>query len=111
VDVVRKGNSVIKRISLLMVAALMAAMMMVATAAPAFAAKACNTGDSSDNGCKTETGPKQHSGNSSADFNTQTTETQRGNTNAQGTQDTEIKDTTCTGPSGKELRADHPQCS
>jgi hypothetical protein len=38
VDVVRKGNSVIKRISLLMVAALMAAMMMVATAAPAFAA-------------------------------------------------------------------------
>ena len=39
-DVVRKGNSVIKRISLLMVAALMAAMMMVATAAPAFAAPA-----------------------------------------------------------------------
>jgi hypothetical protein len=35
--VIRKGYSVIKRISLLIVAALMAAMMMVATAAPAFA--------------------------------------------------------------------------
>jgi len=35
--VVRKGYSVIKRISLLIAAALMAAMMMVATAAPAFA--------------------------------------------------------------------------
>ena len=38
-DVVRKGYSVIKRISLLVTAALMAAMMMVATAAPAFAAQ------------------------------------------------------------------------
>ena len=36
-DVVRKGYSVIKRIGLLMVVALVAAMMMVATAAPAFA--------------------------------------------------------------------------
>ena len=99
----------IKRIGLLMVAALMAAMMMVATAAPAFAAaKSC---DPANPGCKTETGPKQHSGNSSADFNTQTTETQRGSTKAKGTENTEILDTTCTGPSGKELRADHPQCS
>ena len=38
-DVVRKGNSVIKRISLLLAVALMAVMMMAATAAPAFAAK------------------------------------------------------------------------
>jgi len=37
VGVVRKGYSVIKRIGLLIVAALMASMMMVATAAPAFA--------------------------------------------------------------------------
>jgi hypothetical protein len=37
VGVVRKGYCVIKRISLLVTAALMAAMMMVATAAPAFA--------------------------------------------------------------------------
>ena len=36
-DVVRKGNSVIKRISLLLAVAMMAAMMMVATSAPAFA--------------------------------------------------------------------------
>jgi len=36
-DVVRKGYSVIKRFSLLIVAALLAAMMMVAMAAPAFA--------------------------------------------------------------------------
>jgi len=37
VGVVRKGYSVIKRIGLLMMVALVAAMMMVATAAPAFA--------------------------------------------------------------------------
>jgi hypothetical protein len=42
VDVVRKGYSVIKRISLLITAALVAAMMMVATAAPAFADPACS---------------------------------------------------------------------
>ena len=40
----RKGYSVIKRIGLLLVAALMAAMMMVATAAPAFAAPGCPEG-------------------------------------------------------------------
>jgi hypothetical protein len=48
VDVVRKGNSVIKRISLLIAVALMAAMMMVATAAPAFAVtvdKQCKGGN------------------------------------------------------------------
>src|SRR5215217_9476304 len=48
VDMERKGYSVIKRIGLLMVAALMAAMMMVATAAPAFAVttdKQCKGGN------------------------------------------------------------------
>jgi hypothetical protein len=39
VDVVEKGYSVIKRIGLLLVVALMAAMMLAATAAPSFAAR------------------------------------------------------------------------
>ena len=92
-------------------AAFLVAALSVSALSAFAAAPQCGTGASSDNGCKTDVGPKQHSGNSSADFNTQTTETQRGNTNAQGTQDTEIKQTTCTGPSGNELRPTHPQCS
>jgi hypothetical protein len=100
-----------KRIVMMFALAAFLVAALSVSALSAFAAKACNTGDSSDNGCKTDVGPRQHSGNSSADFNTQTTETQRGNTNAQGTQDTEIKKTTCTGPSGNELRPSHPQCS
>ena len=47
-------------------------------------------------GCKADS-TTQHSGNSSADFNT-TTEMQRGDTNAKGTEDTETTTTTCTGP-------------
>jgi cell division septal protein FtsQ len=43
VDVVRKGYSVIKRIGMLVVVALVAAMMLVATAAPAFAARTVET--------------------------------------------------------------------
>jgi hypothetical protein len=39
VDAVEKGYSVIKRIGLLVVVALVAAMMIVGTAAPAFAAE------------------------------------------------------------------------
>jgi hypothetical protein len=39
VDVIRKGNSVIKRIGLLLVVSLVAAMMLAATAAPSFAAR------------------------------------------------------------------------
>ena len=66
-DVVRKGNSVIKRISLLMVAALMAAMMMVATAAPAFAAsplaeQCAAKGGNFDSSSKTCTTPVGNSG-------------------------------------------------
>jgi len=73
-------------------------------AAAAFAApRSC--ADNS-NSCKTDT-TTQHSGNSSADFNT-TTETQRGNTDAKGTETTS---STCTGPSGKTLDPSHPQCS
>ena len=74
----------IKRISLLMVAALMAAMMMVATAAPAFAdAPPCSPGDP---GCKTIEGK-----------NPKFTQTQRGSTNAAGTENTQV----CTKPCPK----------
>jgi hypothetical protein len=75
VDVVRKGNSVIKRISLLMVAALMAAMMMVATAAPAFAVtvdKQCKGGNPN---CElqgpgnSENGPAANGGNPNIEKN------------------------------------------
>jgi hypothetical protein len=61
VDVVRKGYSVIKRIGLLLVAALMAAMMTVATAAPAFAV---SSGTCTNNGCK-EGPTKEHFGSPS----------------------------------------------
>ena len=89
-DVVRKGNSVIKRISLLMVAALMAAMMMVATAAPAFAASSEQT--CTENGgeftrtngtasCKYDPVdvPAKNSGQEKFQKETQTTETGQGN--------------------------------
>ena len=95
-------------VMMLSLAALLVAALTITAAGAFAAAKECSAGDP---GCKTETGPKQHSGNSSADFNTQTTETQRGNVDAKGTTNTETITTTCTGPSGKELRADHPQCS
>ena len=94
----------IRRITMLVTAALLAMIMTLGGAAAAFAApKSC--ADNS-NGCKTDT-TTQHSGNSSADFNT-TTETQRGNTDAKGTETTS---STCTGPSGKTLDPSHPQCS
>ena len=93
----------IRRITMLVTAALLAMMMTLGGAAAAFAApRSC--ADNS-NGCKTDT-TSQHSGNSSADFNT--TETQRGNTDAKGTETTS---STCTGPSGKALDPSHPQCS
>jgi|SRR5215203_2904186 len=60
-DVVRKGYSVIKRISLLMAAALLAAMMMVAMAAPAFAA---SSDTCTNKGCK-EGPTKLHTGSPS----------------------------------------------
>ena len=56
-DVVRKGNSVIKRIGLLIVVALVAAMMMVATASPAFARAGTDKGPCRDqNGSKCQVG-------------------------------------------------------
>ena len=97
----------IRRITMLVTAALLAMMMTLGGAAAAFAApRSC--ADNS-NGCKTDT-TSQHSGNFSADFNT-TTETQRGNTDAKGTESTETTSSTCTGPSGKTLDPSHPQCS
>jgi hypothetical protein len=103
---------VIKRISLLVTAALMAAMMMVATAAPAFAAaRQCSAGDP---GCKTRTTTQtvqvdDPTKNNPKFFSTDlvtTTETQRGNFN-QGTTGTNKKDTSsqqisCQNPSGGE---------
>jgi hypothetical protein len=100
----RRTLLMIRRIPMLVAAAL----LVLALAVPALAApKSCTDNP---NGCKTDT-TTQHSGNSSANFNNTTTETQRGNTDAQGTQDTEITTTTCTGPSGKTLAPSHPQCS
>jgi hypothetical protein len=96
-----------KRISLLIAALMLALTMSFGGATAVFAApKACDEGDP---GCKTET-TREHSGNSAADFNNETEETQRGNVNAPGTEPGE-ETTTCTGPSGKELSPDHPQCS
>ena len=53
--VVRKGNSVIKRIGLLLVAALMAAMMLAATAAPSFADPDCSKVGDNNKNCRTVT--------------------------------------------------------
>jgi hypothetical protein len=85
---------------------MLALTMSFGGATAAFAAKDC---DPISPGCKTDT-TTEPTGNSAANFEETTTETQRGNTNAKGTEDTEITDTTCTGPSGKELSPDHPQC-
>ena len=90
----------IKRIATLIVAALFA-MTVMAPAALA-APKACEPGDP---GCKTEETELKEAG-ASPGFNEE--ETQRGNVNAKGTESTET--TVCTGPSGKVLSPDHPQC-
>jgi hypothetical protein len=98
---------VIKRMTMFVATAL----LVLAMAVPAFAApKACEPGDP---GCKTEetkTTTKE-TGGKSGGFQETTTETQRGNVDAKGTQSTETSTTTCVGPSGKELSPDHPQCS
>src|SRR5215210_3153271 len=64
-------------------------------------------------GCKTETtGPAQTKpAGASPGFNETGTETQRGNVDAKGTESTETTTSVCTGPSGKPLAPDHPQCS
>ena len=56
---VRKGYSVIKRISLLLAVALMAVMMMAATAAPAFANPPGTTGKGDDPGTFTKDAKQQ----------------------------------------------------
>jgi hypothetical protein len=72
------------------------------------APKACDPGDP---GCKTDTTEEEQKDTGNAQgFDTETTETQRGNTSAPGTEPGE-ETSTCTGPSGKELDPSHPQCS
>jgi hypothetical protein len=93
-----------KRISLLIAALMLALTMSFGGAGAAFAApKACEVGDP---GCKTAGPTEVKDAGASDGFDA--TETQRGNLNAKGT---EPGTTTCTGPSGKELSPDHPQCS
>jgi hypothetical protein len=97
-----------KRI-LLLVAALMLTLTMAFGGLTALGApKECEPGAP---GCKTETTTEttKETGGKSGGFQETTTETQRGNVNAPGT---EPGDTTtqCVGPSGKPLEPDHPQC-
>ena len=98
-----------KRITVL-VAALMLALTMSLGSFAAFAApKECEPGDP---GCKTETTTEttKETGGKSGGFQETTTETQRGNVDAKGTESTEDTTTVCVGPSGKPLSPDHPQC-
>ena len=103
----------IKRISLLLGTAFLAAMMMVATAAPAFAAaKECDSGDSP--GCKTQTtftevqvdDPNKNNDRFFTTDTVETEESQRGNFNdgTMSTKDSEEKgrvQTDCQNPSTK----------
>jgi hypothetical protein len=89
VDVVRKGYSVIKRIGLLMMTALIAAMMLVATAAPAFASPESDCESqgegfmyTNNQGTKTCTGP----GTPNDKFSC--TDSQKGNVGISGTSNT-----------------------
>jgi hypothetical protein len=85
---------VIKRISLLVGTALLAVMMLVATAAPAFAAPPpCEPGAP---GCKTGDDPDKN--------NPKFTETQRGSLNARGTESTERNCKTFGGANEGEVR-------
>jgi hypothetical protein len=117
---VQKGYSVIKRISLLLGTAFLAAMMMVATAAPAFAAaKECDSGDSP--GCKTQTttttvdvdDPNKNNDRFFTTDTVTTEESQRGNFN-DGTTSTNDKveknrqQTDCQNPSTKQ---NGPSCA
>jgi hypothetical protein len=67
----RKDTSVFKRISLLIAAALMAAMMMVATAAPAFADPNCRgqVGDNNQNCTKDGPGKSENSSGNAINSN------------------------------------------
>ena len=93
-----------KRILMMLALAAFLVAALSVSALSAFAApKACEPGDP---GCKSETQQTKPAG-ASPGFNE--TETQRGNVNAKGTESTETQ--VCTGPSGKPLSPDHPQCS
>ena len=96
-------------LAFLSITALLVVMLFVMAPSAYTAAKQCSSGDP---GCKTEsTTETTHPAGESGGFNVETTETQRGNVDAKGTEDTETSSSSCTGPSGNELRADHPQCS
>jgi hypothetical protein len=99
-----------RKIGLLLLSAATALVLMLAIAGPGFSApKECSAGDP---GCKTvSTTEETHDAGASPGFDVTETETQRGNTNAKGTDSTE--ETTppvCTGPSGNVLDPSHPQC-
>jgi uncharacterized membrane protein len=82
------------------------AVVVVASLASA-APKECSAGDP---GCKTvSTTTETKDAGASPGFNDTTTETQRGNTTAPGTEPGTTT-SVCTGPSGKELSPDHPPC-
>jgi hypothetical protein len=91
-------------------AAVLASAFAVVVASPASGApKECSPGDP---GCKTATTTEEtKDAGASPGFDVTETETQRGNTNAKGTDSTEeTTDPVCTGPSGNVLSPDHPQC-
>jgi hypothetical protein len=92
---------VIKRISLLVMAALLVATMaMAGLAGPAFAAKSCTENT---NGCSTPNRQEKKDAGESQDFDTTTTH--RGKGQANGTP----RETKCFLPSGNEVSCTHPQ--
>lgn len=107
----RKGVSQLRRyLSAILVCGVIVTVMGAAVPPAHADPPPCNTGAPSDNGCKQETETTKETGNSSGTDNSgdfTETETQRGNTDAKGT---EPGTTECKGPSGKPLRPDHPQC-
>ena len=109
----RKGIQMKRSISGALLIGLLATIVAL-SAQPAHAdAPACEPGTPGFNGCKSDTTTEttKETGDGSGGFNVTQTETQRGNPNAGGTENTEqSSDPVCTGPSGNELRPDHPQC-
>ena len=87
------------------IAAILTVVCVALVAAPAAtgAPRGCESPDQP--GCKSETETTKEAGNSGG-FNETTT--QQGRVGAPGTLETQV--TECTGPSGKVLRPDHPQC-
>jgi len=96
---------VIKRISLLMVTALVAAMMLVATAVPAFAAPQCPGGTTAQKGPKGTFTCVENEPQKNPKKTEQQTETFKGSPNAnksQGEQETSCTMQTGQGPKTKE---------